>query len=137
MKIITLLTVAIVLLLELSGAIPKSSVGGPLTEMFILVLATWVAGCYEAWVNRRGVLGWIVSVVVSVVGGFLAMDFGGAIMEAVISRFQPEGSLASSHHPLLYVSLAGMAVITLLGSWLALQVVDRLRLFSAGTLPSN
>jgi hypothetical protein len=37
------------------------------------------------------------------------------------------GSLAATGGPLLYVSLAGMMLLMLLGSWIALQIVNRWR----------
>jgi hypothetical protein len=33
----------------------------------------------------------------------------------------------SSQHPLLFISAAGMAMLTVLGSWSTLQIVNRLR----------
>jgi hypothetical protein len=122
-----LLAVIAILLLEFSGAIPKSSVGGPLTLMLFFLLAMLAVGLYEAWSKKLGVLGWIVSVVVSVVGGFVGAAVGGAILGSIITPLQPEGSLVATRHPLLYVSLAGQMIFTLLGSWLALQIVSRLR----------
>jgi hypothetical protein len=41
--------------------------------------------------------------------------------------FHVEGSLAASGHPLLYVLLAGQMLLMLLGSWIALQIVNRWR----------
>jgi hypothetical protein len=38
-----------------------------------------------------------------------------------------EGTLAASGHPLLYVLLAGMMLLSVLGSWIALQIVNRWR----------
>ena len=127
MRTITVLAVSAILLLEFSGAIPKSSVGGPLTVLLILVLAMLAVGIHEAWSNNRGVPGWIVSIVASVAGGFLVVSIGSVIMEIVLSRLHMEGSLASSRHALLYVSFAGIMILTLLGSWIALQIVNRFR----------
>ena len=70
MRLIILIAVTTILLLELSDALPKSSVGGPMAMMMIVFLAVLALGLYEAWSQKRGVLGWIVSVVASVVGGF-------------------------------------------------------------------
>lgn len=127
MRTITLLAVIAILLLEFSGAIPKSSVGGPLTLMLIFLLAMLAAGLHEAWSKKRGVLGWIVSIVASVVGGFSGAVFGSTVMEMILSLLQLEGSLMATRHPLLYVSLAGMMILTLLGSQIALRIVNRFR----------
>lgn len=127
MRIIALIAVVGIVLLELGGAIPDSSVGGPLTLMLVFLLAMLAVGLYEAWSQGRGVLGWIVSVVASVVGGFLAVSMGGSVMEMVLPHLGIEGSLASTRHPLLYVWSAGMMMLTLAGSWLALWLVNRLR----------
>jgi hypothetical protein len=126
-KTITLLAVMAILLLELSGAMPKSSVGGPLTITLILLLAMLAVGLYEAWLKKRGALGWIVSIVVAVIGGFVAAIFGSMAMEMILPYLHLEGSLASSQHPLLYIFSAGMAILTVLGSWITLQIVSRFR----------
>ena len=127
MKTITLLAVTAILLLAFSGALPKSSVGGAMTLALLFLVAALAVGLYEAWSKKRGVLGWIVSIVASVVGGFLGAGFGSMVLEPMLALLQPEGSLVATRHPLLYVSLAGMMILTLLGSWIALCFVNRLR----------
>jgi len=127
MRTITLVGVIGILLFDFAGAIPKSSVGGPLALFLIFFLAMLVVGLHEAWSNKRGVLGWIVSIVCSVIGGFLAVTFGGLVMEAILPLLELNGSLATSQHPMRYVLSAGMMVLTLLGSWTALQIVNRFR----------
>ena len=127
MRTITLLAVIALVLLEFSGAMPKSSVGGPLTVLLILLLAMLAVGLHEAWSKKRGGLGWIVSIVASVVGGFAAASLAGMAMEMMLPRLRLEGSLASSRHPLLYISSVGLTILTLLGSWIALQIVNRFR----------
>jgi hypothetical protein len=92
MKAITLLAVIAILLLELSGAMLNSSVGGPLTIMLILFLAMLAVGFHEAWLKKRGALGWIVSIVASVIGGFLAVNFGSTAMEMILPRLDLKGS---------------------------------------------
>jgi len=124
-KIITLLAVTAMLLL--SVAMPQSSVGGPLTIMLILFLVMLAVGIHEAWLKKRGALGWIVNIVVSVIGGFVTVGFAGVPMEMILPHLHLEGSLASSHHPLLYIVSAAMALLTMLGSWIALQIVNRFR----------
>jgi hypothetical protein len=125
MKTITLLAMMAMLVLQLSG--PKSSVGGPLTIMLILFVAMLAVGIHEAWLNKRGALGWIVSIVASVNGGFVAVSFASMAMEMILPHLDLDGSLASSQHPLAYVLNAAMAILTVLGSWITLQIVNRFR----------
>ena len=100
MKMIALLTVAAMLL---STATMDSSVGGPMTNLFITFVAILAVGIYEAWSKERGALGWIVSIVVSVIGGVLAVALVGMAMEMVLDSVRLEGSLASSHRLLLSI----------------------------------
>lgn len=127
MKIITLLTLVIVLLLALSGALPQSSVGGGLVLTFIFLVAALAVGLHEAWSNKRGVLGWIVNIVAALVGCILGAFAGSFVLDLVLTLLQPEGSLMASGQPLLYVSLAAMTIFALLGSWTALWIVNRFR----------
>ena len=47
--------------------------------------------------------------------------------ETILMHLDLEGPLAATRHPLIYVSVAGMMLLTLLGSWIALWIVNRLR----------
>jgi hypothetical protein len=127
MRTITLVGVIGILLFDFAGAIPKSSVGGPLVLFLILFLAMLAVGLHDAWSNKRGVLGWVASIICAVIGGFLAVTLGGLIMEAILPHLELNGPLATSQHPMRYVSSAGMMVLTLLGSWAVLQIVNRFR----------
>lgn len=127
MRYIALIAVIAVVLLQWGGAVPDSSVGGPMTLVLLFLLAALAAGIHEAWSNKRGVLGWIVSIAAALTGGLLAAGAGGMILETILPHLNLEGSLAQTRHPLLYVSSAGMMLLTLLGSWLALWLVNRLR----------
>jgi uncharacterized membrane protein YeaQ/YmgE (transglycosylase-associated protein family) len=127
MKYIALIAVIAILLLEISGAIPRSSVGGPMTIALVFFIAAVAVGIHEAWSNKRGVLGWIVSIVVALVGALLAASMSGMFMEDVLQHANLQGSLAETQHPLLYVASAAMMLLTLLGSWIALWLVNRLR----------
>lgn len=127
MWIIMLITVAGVLLLDLTGAIPQSSVGGPMTIFFAAVLAMLAYGIYEAWSNKRGVLGWIVSIVGSFFGGIVAGLVGAEIMDLVLPHLHLDGPLATSQHPLRYILPAVMMLFMLSGSWVALRIVNRFR----------
>lgn len=124
---IILFAVGAIVLMFVTGAITQSSVGGPLTIMLILFIAMLAVAVHEALSNNRGPLGWIVNIVVTVIGGFLAAMFVGMGMEAIIPYLRIDGSLASSGHPFLYVAAAAMTIVTLLGSWAVLQLINRFR----------
>ncbi len=129
MKYIAPIAVIAIVLLQASGAVPKSSVGGPMTLALVFFPATLAVGVHEAWTNKRGVLGWIVNIPVSLVGGFLAAEVGNLLFPLILMLLplNLNGSLAATGGPLLYVSLAGMMLLMLLGSWIALQIVNRWR----------
>jgi len=115
MKYIALIAVITLLLLELSGSIPQSSVGGPITIALVIFAAALAVGIREAWLNKRGVLGWIVSIVTSFVGTFVAAEIGGLLFGTIQGLLNVEGALAKTKHPLLYVSMVGMVLISMLG----------------------
>ncbi|MTD92825.1 hypothetical protein GIW81_00580 [Hyphomicrobium sp. xq] len=127
MKYIALVAIITLLALELSGSIPDSSVGGPMTIAIVIFATAFAVGIRDAWLHNRGVLGWIVSIIASFVGMLVAAQIGGMIFVTIQGLLGIGGALAQSKHPLLYVSLAGMVLISMLGSWLALRIVDRLR----------
>src|SRR4051812_50022360 len=114
-----------VLLLQLSG--PTSSVGGPLTIMLVLFIAMLAVAIHEARSSRRGAAGSIVSIAAALVGGLLAASLASTAIETILPHLDLEGSLASSGHPLLYVFSAAMAMLAVLGPWIALQIVNRFR----------
>ncbi|MBR0845518.1 hypothetical protein JQ607_35470 [Bradyrhizobium liaoningense] len=125
MKTITLLAVAAMLLLDLIG--PKSSVGGSMSFVLVLVLVILAVAIYEAWSRERGAIGWIVNFCASAFGGLLVVALIGVAMDTMLPYLHLEGSLASSQHPLKYLLLAVIAIVMVLGSWLPLQIVNRLR----------
>ena len=137
MKYIAPIAVIAIVLLQFSGAVPQSSVGGPITLAVVFLAATLAVGIHEAWTNKRGVLGWIVNIVVSFVGGFLAAEVGNLLFTALLLLLDQTGllavignldrSLAATGGPLLYVTLAAMMLLMLFGSWIALQIVNRWR----------
>lgn len=131
MKFIVPIAVIAIMLLQFSGAVPQSSVGGPLTLAVVFLGASLAVGIHDAWTNKRGVIGWIVSITVSVLGGFLAANFGDLftmMLIAILGQLGTlNGSLAATGGPLLYLSLAGMMLLMLLGSWGALWIVNRWR----------
>jgi hypothetical protein len=52
-------------------------------------------------------------------------------VETILTQIHFQGRLATSHHPMRYISEMGMAILTVLGSWLTLQIVNRVRLMVA------
>ena len=125
MKAITLAAVLAMLLVGLVGS--ESSVGGPMTLVLVAFLIMLAVGIYEAWWNGRGPAGWILNIVLSVIGGIVAVSLTGMAMEEIITQIHFEGRLASSHHPMRYIAEVAMAVFTVLGSWIPLQIVNRFR----------
>jgi hypothetical protein len=127
MPIILLIAVAGVLLLHLSGAIPLSSVGGPMVIALAVFAATLAVAIFEAWTKRRGVLGWIVNIVTSLFGTFVAAQLGGLLMVAILMPFAEGSSLAASGGAVMAVSLAGVMAASVLGSWGTLMILNRWR----------
>lgn len=131
MPTIALIAVVGILLLQLTGAMPQSSVGGPMMIALALFSAALAVAIHEAWTNKRGVLGWIVNIIVSFVGAFLAAQLGGMLTIMLVALMRPlvhvEGSLAATGGPLLSVALAAVMGVTLLGSWGTLWIVNRWR----------
>ncbi|GLR88836.1 hypothetical protein [Bradyrhizobium iriomotense] len=128
MQYIVLIAVIGILLLQSSGAIPLDSVGGPMAIALAFFLGALAVGVHEAWTKKRGVLGWIVNIVVSFVGAFLVAPLGGMVVALLLSPFMAGStSLAAAGGPVMHVALAGMMIVTLLGSWGALWVTNRWR----------
>ena len=131
---IALIAVIGILLLQATGSIPQASVGGPITIALACFTAALAVAIHEAWTRKRGVLGWIVNIVVVFVGVFVAAQAGELVMLPLFLLLSAtglagpvQGSLAATGGPLLYVSLAGMMLFTLLGAWGALWIVNRWR----------
>ena len=127
MMYIALMAVIGILLLHSTGAIPLTGVGGAMTIGLALLAAAPAVGIHEAWTKKRGVLGWIVNIVVSLVGAFLLAPLGGMAIAMILSPFMDGPSLAATGGPVVYVALAGMMLVTLLGAWGALWIVNRWR----------
>lgn len=127
MPTILLIAVIGVLLLHLTGAIPLSSVGGPMVIALAVFAATFAVAIFEAWTKRRGVLGWIVNIVSSFVATFVAAQLAGLLMVAILMPFAEGSSLAASGGAVMAVSLAGVMAAAVLGSWGALMIVNRWR----------
>ncbi len=127
MAYIALIAVIAILVLHSTGAVPLTGVGGAMTIGLALLLAAPAVGIHEAWTQKRGVLGWIVNLVVSSFGAFLVAPLGGMLIAMILSPFMDGPSLAAMGGPVMYVALAGMMVVVLLGAWGALQIVNRWR----------
>jgi hypothetical protein len=123
MKTITLLTLIAILL---SSTLDKSSVGGPLTDMLIVFIAMLAVGIHEARSKERGALGWIVSIVASLVGGCVGLYLHSVAMGIILSLIQFQGRVID-HPVVLFTSSATAAILTVLGSWVALKIVNRFR----------
>ncbi|MBS0250249.1 MAG: hypothetical protein JSR78_04210 [Proteobacteria bacterium] len=127
MKYIATIAVISILLLQFFGAVPQSSVGGPMTLALVFFAVALAIGVYEAWTNKRSILGWIVSIVTAVVGAFLAAEVGNLMMGLLLPHLNLNGSLAQTQGPLLYIVSVAMLLLMLLGSWIALSFVERWR----------
>lgn len=131
MKYIAPIAVIAIIALQMSGAVPKSSVGGPLTLALVFFAAMLAVGIHEAWSRKRGVLGWLVNIPVTFVGGILGNQLGGLVLVVMLMLASPfvsmNVSLVATGGPILYVSLAAIMVFSLLGSWGALWIVNRWR----------
>jgi hypothetical protein len=110
------------LLLDLFG--PKSSVGGPLTDLLVAFLIMLAVGIYESWSEKRGPLGWIMNIVLALIGGFVAVSLMGMAMDTMLALVHFQGRLASSNW--MYAVSAIMAILTVLGSWIPLEIINRL-----------
>jgi uncharacterized membrane protein YeaQ/YmgE (transglycosylase-associated protein family) len=88
--------------------------------LLFLLVAALVVGLYDAWSMKRGVPGWMGSIVVSIVGAMIGAFAGSAILETAITIRKFEGRPG----PLF---LAAMMIIPLLGSWIALWAASRFR----------
>jgi hypothetical protein len=119
------IAVIAILLLQWTGSIPLASVGGSLTIGFTYLAAALVVGLHEAWTRKRGVLGWIVNIVVTFAGAFVAAPIGGMVLGILLS--DGSGSLAATGGLRFSVALAGGMLVTLLGAWGALWIVNRWR----------
>jgi hypothetical protein len=124
---IALIAVIGILLLHSTGAVPLMGVGGAMTLGLALLAAAPAVGVHEAWTKKRGVLGWIVSIVVSFAGAFLFAPLGGMVVVMLLSPFMDKPSLAATGGGVMIVALAGMMLVTLLGAWGALWIVNRWR----------
>lgn len=127
MKYIAPLAVASIIVLHWVDAFPHSSVGGSMMIALAFLVAALVVGLHEAWSHKRGVFGWIVSMVIAVIGAIVATMLGASVFDVILPHFKIEGSLTATRHPLLYVMAAAMMLMSLFGAWCALRLVNRWR----------
>lgn len=128
MQYITVLAVLGILVLQWTGSIPLESVGGSLVIALAFFAAALAVGVHEAWTKKRGVIGWIVNIFASFVGAFVAAQLGGMAMVVILGLVANlDGSLAKTGGPVMSVALAGGMLAAILGSWGALQIVNRWR----------
>jgi hypothetical protein len=127
--IIVLIAVIGIVVLQMTGAIPMDAVGAGLLIAAATFAAALAIAVHEAWTKQRGVLGWIVNIVISFVGAFLAAQFGAPLVAIPLLMFAGGGSssLAAAGGGVMYVALALMMVVTLAGSSGALWLVNRWR----------
>lgn len=113
-----------IFLLDVFGS--KSSVGGPMTDLLVSFLVMLAVGIYEAW--GRGPPGWIVNILLAVFGGLAGLWLMGMALETIMTAVHFQGKLATSHDPLRYIADVALPVFTVLGSWIAIQIVNRIAL---------
>ncbi len=131
MKFITVVAMLSISAIVFLGLIPQESVGGAMTFALLFLIAALAVGLYDAWSARRGVLGWIVSILVAVIGGFIGAAAGAfafeLVMPLVAKMGSLDGSLMQSGGPLLYLLINAQMLFTLLGAWLAVGLVNKWR----------
>lgn len=125
MKYIVLIAVIGILLLHSSGAVAPTDVA--IAYGLVALAAAPAVGIHEAWTKRRGVLGWIVNLVVSLVGPVLLAPLGGMVVVLILSPFMDRSSLAATGGAVMYFAAAGIMLVTLLAAWCALWIVNRWR----------
>lgn len=127
--IIVLIAVIGILVLQMTGAIPMDAVGGGLVIAAATFAAALAIAVQEAWTRKRGVLGWIANIVVSLLGAFFAAQFGGPLVAVPLLMLAGGGSssLAAAGDGVMSVALALVMVVALAGSSGALWLVNRRR----------
>lgn len=116
-----------IMIFRWTGAIAQSNVGGTLALALAFLAAALAVGIHEAWSRKRGVLGWVVSITVSVFGAFVATSLSGIVLEPIFKLLNLDESVLATGHPLHFIASAGMMLHTLLGSWIALSIAKRRR----------
>jgi hypothetical protein len=108
MKYIVLIAVIGILLLQWSNAIPLTGIGGSMVIGLAMLAAAPAVGIHEAWIKKRGVLGWIMNIIVSLVGAFVFAPIGGMVIVLLLSPFMSGAqSVAAAGGPVMSVALVG------------------------------
>ena len=115
----------VILLLQFTDSIPMASVGGAMTIAIAYIGAALAVGIHEAWTKKRGVFGWVVNILVTFVGAVAATTLGGDSLAMLLS--DGSGSLAAAGGARFSIALVGGMLLTLLGAWGALWIVNRWR----------
>ncbi len=125
---VALVAAVAILLLQGTGLIPVSSVGGPLTIGLAFIAAALALGLREAWVNRRGPLGWAINMAASFFGALIGAQAGGIVVVMLIGAVMDiDGSLARTGGLAMSFALIGGLFATLAGAGVALWIVNRFR----------
>jgi hypothetical protein len=131
MKIIAVLAMLAISGIVFMGLIPPGSVGGAMTFALLFLIAAFAVGLYDAWSARRGVLGWIVSIMVALIGGLIGAAAGAFVFELamplVAKMGSLDGSLMQTGGPLLYLLINAQMLFTLFGAWFAVGLVNKWR----------
>jgi len=127
MLYISLIAILGIVLLQWSGGIPQSSVGGSMMIALAFLAAAFATAIYEAWTKRRGILGWLANIIVTFVAVFLVAPLAGMILGPLLSYLNPGQSLAAAGGPAMYIALVIMMGAALAASWGALWLVNRIR----------
>jgi len=83
----------------------KSSVGGPMTGLLVAFLIMLAVGIFES--RGRGPLGWIVNIILAVIGGLVAISLMSTAMDTMLSLVHFQGKLVVSNPT--YIASAAMA----------------------------
>jgi hypothetical protein len=127
MQFIALIAVIGILLLQWTGSIPLASVGGPMVIALAFFAAALAVAIHEAWTRKRGVLGWIVNIVLAFLGALMAANPGSLLLMILLFPFMDAPSLAATGGAVMSFALAGMMGVTLLGAWGAIWIVNKWR----------
>jgi hypothetical protein len=73
-----------------------------LTDLLVSFIVMLAVGIYESW--GRGPLGWVVNIVLSVIGGLTALSLMSMALETTMTLVHFQGKLATSDHPLRYIA---------------------------------
>ncbi len=117
---------AVLLLVALAGSL-RGAAGGAMTIAVLMLVVAAAVGVREAWRSRRGPLGWIVSLVVALLGGFVALTLAGGVIELLLDSFGGGGSLMGGGGLALQGALSALALAAISGAGVALRLIGRWR----------